>query len=140
MIPERSIEVLRAIVQDYIATSSPVGSKALVDRHGFNVSAATIRNDMALLEEEELIAQTHTSSGRIPTDKGYRLFVDRLDTVKPLTDAERAALLAAHQAGGDWARACRQDGSEQVLPAVTFTELPKLSAVSGGRVPDPYKR
>ncbi len=92
MIPERSVEVLRAIVQDYIATSAPVGSKALVDRHGFNVSAATIRNDMALLEEEELIAQTHTSSGRIPTDKGYRLFVDRLNTVKPLTEAERAAM------------------------------------------------
>ena len=92
MIPERSIEVLRAIVQDYISTSQPVGSKALVDRHGFTVSAATIRNDMALLEEEELIAQTHTSSGRIPTDKGYRLFVDRLDQVKPLTEAERHAM------------------------------------------------
>jgi heat-inducible transcriptional repressor len=55
MIPERSVEVLRAIVQDYIETSQPVGSKALVDRHGFSVSAATIRNDMAILEEEELI-------------------------------------------------------------------------------------
>ncbi len=92
MIPERSVEVLRAIVQDYISTSQPVGSKALVDRHGFAVSAATIRNDMALLEEEDLIAQTHTSSGRIPTDKGYRLFVDRLDEVKPLTEAERQAM------------------------------------------------
>ncbi|MCX8529859.1 MAG: heat-inducible transcriptional repressor HrcA [Rhodoluna sp.] len=92
MIPERSVEVLRAIVQDYISTSQPVGSKALVDRHGFSVSAATIRNDMALLEEEELIVQTHTSSGRIPTDKGYRLFVDRLDQVKPLTEAERQAM------------------------------------------------
>jgi heat-inducible transcriptional repressor len=92
MIPERSIEVLRAIVQDYISTSQPVGSKALVDRHGFTVSAATIRNDMALLEDEGLLAQTHTSSGRIPTDKGYRLFVDRLDQVKPLTEAERHAM------------------------------------------------
>ncbi len=92
MIPERSVEVLRAIVQDYISTNQPVGSKGLVDRHGFSVSAATIRNDMALLEEEELIAQTHTSSGRVPTDKGYRLFVDRLDQVKPLAEAERAAM------------------------------------------------
>ena len=92
MIPERSVEVLRAIVQDYIDTSQPVGSKALVDRHGFAVSAATIRNDMAILEEEELIVQTHTSSGRIPTDKGYRLFVDRLDQVKALSDAERVAM------------------------------------------------
>ncbi len=92
MIPERSVEVLRAIVQDYIETSQPVGSKALVDRHGFAVSAATIRNDMAILEEEELIVQTHTSSGRIPTDKGYRLFVNRLDQVKVLSDAERLAM------------------------------------------------
>ena len=92
MIPERSAEVLRAIVQDYIATREPVGSKALVERHGFEVSAATIRNDMALLEEEQLIAQTHTSSGRIPTDKGYRHFVDRLNELKPLGVGERAAI------------------------------------------------
>ena len=92
MIPERSIEVLRAIVQDYIETREPVGSKALVERHGFGVSAATIRNDMALLEEEELIVAPHTSSGRVPTDKGYRLFVDRLNQVKPLSPAERNAI------------------------------------------------
>jgi len=92
MIPERSAEVLRAIVEDYIANHEPVGSKALVERHGFDVSAATIRNDMALLEESELIAQPHTSSGRIPTDKGYRLFVDRLNEVKPLGAGERAAI------------------------------------------------
>lgn len=92
MIPERSAEVLRAIVQDYIATREPVGSKALVERHGFDVSAATIRNDMALLEEEQLIAQPHTSSGRIPTDRGYRLFVDKLNEVKPLSAGERAAI------------------------------------------------
>jgi len=92
MIPERSADVLRAIVRDYVATREPVGSKALVERHGFDVSAATIRNDMALLEEEELIVAPHTSSGRIPTDKGYRLFVDRLNEVKQLSSAERLAI------------------------------------------------
>lgn len=92
MIPERSIEVLRAIVEDYIATREPVGSKALVERHGFEVSAATIRNDMAILEEESLIVAPHTSSGRVPTDKGYRLFVDRLSAVKPMSFAERQAI------------------------------------------------
>ena len=92
MIPDRSAEVLRAIVQDYIATREPVGSKSLVERHGFGVSAATIRNDMALLEEEELIVAPHTSSGRVPTDKGYRMFVDRLNEVKPLSSAERFAI------------------------------------------------
>lgn len=92
MIPDRSLEVLRAIVQDYIASKEPVGSKSLVERHSFGVSAATIRNDMALLEEEDLIHAPHTSAGRVPTDKGYRLFVDRLSEVKPLNAAERLAI------------------------------------------------
>ena len=92
MISERSLEVLRAIVSDYIDTSQPVGSKSLVERHGFAVSSATIRNEMAILEEEQLIIAPHTSSGRIPTDKGYRLFVDRLGEVKPLTISERTAI------------------------------------------------
>lgn len=92
MIPERSLEVLRAIVKDYVATREPVGSKSLLERHGFGVSSATIRNDMAILEEEELIQHTHTSSGRVPTDKGYRLFVNRLNEVKPLSSAEKHAI------------------------------------------------
>ena len=89
MIPERSLEVLRAIVNDYIESNEPVGSKTLVERHAFGVSAATIRNDMALLEEEQLIHAPHTSAGRVPTDKGYRLFVDKLEQVKPLSSAEK---------------------------------------------------
>jgi heat-inducible transcriptional repressor len=92
MLQQRSIEVLRAIVQEYIATKEPVGSKTLVDRHDFGVSSATIRNDMALLEEENLIAAPHTSSGRVPTDKGYRLFVDRLGEVKALSGSEKNAI------------------------------------------------
>ena len=91
-IPSRSLEVLRAIVNDYIETSEPVGSKTLVERHGFDVSAATIRNEMAFLEDEQLIVAPHTSSGRVPTDKGYRLFVDRLNEVKRLSPAERHAI------------------------------------------------
>lgn len=89
MIPERSLEVLRAIVNDYIESNEPVGSKSLVERHAFGVSAATIRNDMAFLEEEQLIHAPHTSAGRVPTDKGYRLFVDQLQQVKPLSAAEK---------------------------------------------------
>ncbi|MBP6087479.1 MAG: heat-inducible transcriptional repressor HrcA [Rhodoluna sp.] len=92
MIPERSLEVLRAIVQDYIQTKEPVGSKSLVERHQFGVSSATIRNEMAMLEEENLIHAPHTSSGRVPTDKGYRLFVDRLGEVKPLSSGEKSAI------------------------------------------------
>jgi heat-inducible transcriptional repressor len=91
-VEERKLEVLRAIVEDFIATSEPVGSKALADRHHLGVSPATIRNDMAALEEDGLIAQPHTSAGRIPTDAGYRVFVDRLTSLKPLSTAERRAI------------------------------------------------
>ncbi|WP_432479748.1 heat-inducible transcriptional repressor HrcA [Nocardioides sp. GXQ0305] len=89
---ERRLAVLRAIVEDYVATEEPVGSKALVERHRLGVSPATVRNDMAALEEEGFITQPHTSAGRVPTDKGYRLFVDRLTTVKPMSVAERRAI------------------------------------------------
>jgi heat-inducible transcriptional repressor len=89
---ERRLEVLRAIVQDYVSTNDPVGSKALADRHDLGVSPATIRNDMAVLEEQGYITQPHTSAGRVPTDKGYRLFVDRLSAVKPLSVAEKRAI------------------------------------------------
>ena len=92
MLDDRKLEVLRAIVTDFVSSEEPVGSKALVDRHDLGVSPATVRNDMAVLEEEGYIAQPHTSAGRIPTDKGYRLFVDRLGSVKPLSTAERRAI------------------------------------------------
>jgi heat-inducible transcriptional repressor len=89
---DRKLQVLRAIVTDYVSSQEPVGSKMLVERHDLGVSPATVRNDMAALEEEGYITQPHTSAGRIPTDKGYRLFVDRLGSVKPLSPAERRAI------------------------------------------------
>src|SRR6476659_7648880 len=89
---DRRLDVLRAIVEDYVSTNEPVGSKSLVERHQLGVSPATVRNDMAALEDEGLIAQPHTSAGRVPTDKGYRIFVDRLSQVKPLSQAERRAI------------------------------------------------
>ncbi|WP_311259347.1 heat-inducible transcriptional repressor HrcA [Microbacterium sp. WCS2018Hpa-9] len=92
MVSERGLQVLRAIVQDYVETHEPVGSRSIVDRYSFGVSAATIRNDMALLEDEELIAAPHTSSGRVPTDKGYRVFVDHLAQLRPLSVAQRTAI------------------------------------------------
>ncbi|MCU1656765.1 MAG: Heat-inducible transcription repressor HrcA [Pseudonocardiales bacterium] len=91
-VEERKLEVLRAIVEDFISTNEPVGSKALADRHSLGVSPATIRNDMAALEEEGLIAQPHTSAGRVPTDAGYRMFVDRLTELKPLSSPEKRAI------------------------------------------------
>lgn len=91
---DRRFEILRAIVTDFVATHEPIASKALVDRHQLGVSSATVRSDMAVLEAEGLIVQPHTSSGRVPTDKGYRVFVDRIHEVKPLSPSERRAILS----------------------------------------------
>jgi heat-inducible transcriptional repressor len=92
MVSDRALEVLKVIVQDYVGSKEPVGSKTIAERHGFGVSAATIRNDMALLEEEELISAPHTSAGRVPTDKGYRVFVDQLAKIKPLSNSQRTGI------------------------------------------------
>ena len=92
MTSDRRLEILRAIVEEYVQTQEPVGSKAIAENHALGISPATIRNEMAVLEEEGLIKQPHTSAGRIPTDRGYRIFVDKLATVKPLSNAERRAI------------------------------------------------
>jgi heat-inducible transcriptional repressor len=89
---ERKLSVLRAIVDEFVRSGEPVGSKAIATKHVLGVSSATIRNDMAALEDEGYITAPHTSAGRIPTDKGYRLFVDQLSSVKPMSIAERSAI------------------------------------------------
>ena len=89
---ERQLEILRAIVEEYVNTEEPVGSKVISERRKLGVSPATIRNDMSHLEEAGLITQPYTSAGRIPTNKGYRVFVDKLADIKPLSSAERRAI------------------------------------------------
>lgn len=124
----RRQQVLNAIVADYIALQEPVGSKALVERHKLQVSSATIRNDMAVLEAEGLIAQEHASSGRIPTEKGYRMFVDSIHEVKPMSPAERKAILGFLEGGVDLEDVLRR--SVQLLAQLTrqaaVIQLPSL--------------
>lgn len=129
MVEDRRLAVLRAIVEDYVSTEEPVGSKALVDRHGLGVSPATVRNDMAVLEEEGLIQQPHTSAGRIPTDKGYRLFVDRLTTVKPLSAAERRAISTFLEGAADLDDVVRRSVRllAQLTRQVAVVQYPTLS-------------
>ena len=78
MLDERKAAILRAVVQEYIATAQPVGSTHVARAPGVGVSSATVRNEMAVLEQEGYLAQPHTSAGRVPTDQGYRFFVDHL--------------------------------------------------------------
>lgn len=127
---ERRQHVLRAIVADYIASHEPVGSKALVERHRFNVSPATIRNDMAALEAAGLIVQQHASSGRIPTEKAYRAFVDSIHELKPLSSAERSAIVSFLEGGVDVEDVLRR--SVQLLSQLTrqaaVVQMPTLNA------------
>ena len=92
MTQSRRMLVLRAVVEDYIRSQEPVGSTTLTKDHDLGVSSATVRNDMAALEDEGYLIQPHTSAGRIPTEKGYRYFVDRLATVVPMSEAQRRGI------------------------------------------------
>lgn len=92
MSQSRRMLVLRAVVEDYIETLEPVGSSAIARNHNIGVSPATIRNDMAMLEKEGYLVQPHTSAGRIPTERGYRYFVDKLATIVPLAEAQRRGI------------------------------------------------
>ena len=92
MTQSRRMLVLRAVVEDYIRSQEPVGSTSLTRDHDLGVSSATIRNDMSALEDEGYLIQPHTSAGRVPTEKGYRYFVDRLATVVPLSEAQRRGI------------------------------------------------
>src|SRR5271167_1515977 len=74
----RKAAILNAVVTEYIGSAQPVGSQHVVDAPGVSVSSATVRSDMAALERDGYLEQPHTSAGRIPTDKGYRFFVDHL--------------------------------------------------------------
>ncbi|MDX1891262.1 heat-inducible transcriptional repressor HrcA [Mycolicibacterium sp. 050158] len=126
---DRRFEVLRAIVADFVSTKEPIGSKSLVERHNLGVSSATVRNDMAVLEAEGYIAQPHTSSGRVPTEKGYREFVDRLDDVKPMTSAERRAILTFLESGVDLDDVLRRAVKllAQLTRQVAIVQYPTLS-------------
>ncbi|MCP4221831.1 MAG: hypothetical protein GY773_00630, partial [Actinomycetia bacterium] len=79
MLDERKAAILKAVIEEYIDTAQPVGSSAVVSADDTQVSAAPVRNDMSVLEIEGYLTQPHTSAGRVPTEKGYRHFVDNMD-------------------------------------------------------------
>lgn len=106
-LPKRARSILYAVVTEFIASGEPVGSRTLVKKYGFDLSAATIRNVLADLEDAGYLAQPHTSAGRIPTEKAFRLFIDALMRVRQLSDEEAGRieeLLAEGQTGPDLLR------------------------------------
>ncbi|MGB4337896.1 MAG: heat-inducible transcriptional repressor HrcA [Bacillota bacterium] len=94
---QRKQAVLRAVTDDYISTAEPVGSRTIARKYGLGVSPATIRNEMADLEEEGYLEQPHASAGRIPSDKGYRFYVDSLMLEKPISKSEEVRIRKEYQ-------------------------------------------
>src|SRR3712207_6498964 len=97
---DRERRVLEAVIQSYVETAEPAGSRTLSRRFGLGVSPATIRNTMSDLEEKGFLFHPHTSAGRVPTDKAYRVYVDSLIRVAPLPVAESERLADALALGG----------------------------------------
>ena len=93
----RAAAILRAVIEEYVTTATPVGSQALVDRYRLGVSSATVRNILAELELAGLLDHPHTSAGRIPTDAGYRWYVESVIDASPLPEVEQ--LMIRHQFG-----------------------------------------
>src|ERR671920_274354 len=92
MLDPRAQHLLKTLIERYVSDGQPVGSRVLSRHSGLELSPATIRNVMADLEEMGFVASPHTSAGRVPTPKGYRLFVDTLLTVRPMEEVERQQL------------------------------------------------
>src|SRR3954451_24744655 len=92
MLDDRKAAILRAVVEEYIETAQPVGSQHVAQHTGLAVSPATVRNEMTVLEREGYLVQPHTSAGRIPTDLGYRFFVDNFEHHPGLAPAQRRAV------------------------------------------------
>ena len=92
ILSERQLKILEAIVNDYIHTAEPIGSRTIAKKYGMGISSATIRNEMSDLEDMGFITQPHTSSGRVPSAKGYRFYVDSMMPSRPLTSEESLLL------------------------------------------------
>ena len=132
---DRRQKLLRFIIDEYVTTAQPVGSNALVEKYGLPVSPATIRNEMAALEDEGYIAQPHTSAGRVPTDLGYRYYVEALmreDCVPD--DLKQMIRHQFHQAAREleeWAR---------LSAAILAGRLQNAAIVTTPRSPEPRLR
>ncbi|MCH7578602.1 MAG: HrcA family transcriptional regulator, partial [Chloroflexi bacterium] len=125
MLTERREQLLRFIVDEYVRSAQPVASSAVVQRYGLPVSSATIRNEMARLEDEGYIVQPHTSAGRVPSDKGYRYYVEALmRPQEPPAAVQQTIRHQFHQAAGE------TDEWAQLAAAVLAARLSYVSVVT----------
>jgi len=127
----RQQHILWATVRHYIATAEPVGSRALADEYNLDVSPATIRNAMGYLEKAGLLYQPHTSAGRVPSDSGYRIYVDQLITPSDTLSKQVEQLLTDRLNSDNWSFEALLRGAAQILSAlsgyITLVTLPQTS-------------
>jgi heat-inducible transcriptional repressor len=123
MLDERKATVLRAVVEEYIDTAQPVGSSHVARAPGVNVSSATVRNDMATLEQEGYLYQPHTSAGRVPTEKGYRFFVDSLTSPGRLAGADAQQVRRFFDRAHNELERMLQDTSRLLSGLTTYTAV-----------------
>ena len=120
---DRQRVILKAIVDDYISTAEPIGSKTLLERNNFNLSSATIRGEMAELEENGYLIHPHTSAGRIPTDKGYREYVDNLMTIPAMSQEEAQKVHDFFKEGFEEITQLLQQASHVLSQSTGYTSL-----------------
>lgn len=128
---DRQQHILWATVRHYIATAEPVGSKALLEEYKLRVSPATIRNAMGVLEKAGLLYQPHTSAGRIPSDSGYRIYVDQLIAPSDVLTRQVEQVLQGQLKWADWSLEALLQGAAQILATVsgciTLITMPQAS-------------
>ncbi|KAF3887146.1 MULTISPECIES: heat-inducible transcriptional repressor HrcA [Nostocales] len=128
----RQQHILWATIRHYIATAEPVGSKALVEEYNLGVSSATIRNVMGALEKSGFLYQPHTSAGRVPSDSGYRIYVDRLITPSETLGKEVEVVLQQNLKWEEWSWEAILQGAAQILSTlsgcITLITMPQTGA------------
>jgi len=130
---DRKARLLRAVVHDFIQTAEPVGSKTLAERYALGVSAATIRNELATLEDQGYLSHPHTSAGRVPTDRGYRFYVDSLSGVGKLARAQEEAIVRYFEGAADLEETLRR--TSILLASLTrYTAMVAPPALDRSRV------
>src|SRR3954466_3597730 len=131
---ERQGTILRRVVEEYVATRQPVGSRTLVERSGLDVSTSTVRSELAELERLGLLTHPHTSAGRVPTEAGYRVYVDGLLARQETRPAEFSLDLAAARAEVEEALQTTTEMLSQVTRLLALVSAPALEAASGRHV------
>src|SRR5215468_3325927 len=129
-LPDRQLDILCRVVEEYVATGQPVGSKTLVERAGVLVSSSTVRAELAELERRGLLTHPHTSAGRVPTEAGYRVYVDGLLARQETRPAEFSLDLAAARAEVEEALRATTEMLSQVTRLLALVSAPAFEAAT----------